>query len=92
MTTTEQRITRQLLKVGPEQLAKLWSCSTAEASRRLNNARGVTISDWAKALDAAEIRVLTKDEIPVPEERYHALVLLARERLDLELPKKGGAE
>lgn len=84
MTTTEQRITRQLLKVGPEQLAKLWNCSTAEASRRLDNDRGVRLSDWAKALDAAGIQVLAPDETPVPTERYRALLLLSRERMEMD--------
>lgn len=90
MSDALQKLTTALLREGTKKLATLWGCSAAEASRRINDDRGIRLSEIAKIFDALGIQVVSPDEdvLLVPREEIQALNLLAKRYLD----RRGGKE
>lgn len=76
---TSQRLTTALLREGTGKLAQLWQCSVAEASRRINDDRGMRLSEIARTFDALGIQIVSPDEdvLLIPRDEIRALNLLA---------------
>lgn len=84
MTDTRQRLTTALLRLGQGKLADVWDVDASEAGRRLNGQRNIPFNDFAKALDALGIELVTPDQnaVTVPKDELHALRTLARKSLE----------
>ena len=87
---TCQRLITALLRHGSCQLAELWNCNQSEVSRRLNDQRGILISDLCAAMDKLGIGVVMPDEdlVLVPRDELESLNLLAKRYLE----RRGGSE
>lgn len=79
-TVREQLITA-LLRHGQIKLAELWNCSSPEVSKRLNGERNVPLDDFAAALDAVGVQMVTDDRVVIDREEYDSLRDLARRYL-----------
>ena len=66
------KIETALRRYGIEALAKLWDCSSSDASRRVSSERGILLEDLGKALDAAGVQIVTADEVVVSRSKYEA--------------------
>lgn len=62
MVDTHQQILTALLCYGQKKLMKLWGLSKSEVSRKINEDRGIKLSELCIALDAAGVKVLTSNE------------------------------
>lgn len=86
MRDIKQRLTTALLRLGQSALADIWEVDTSEAGRRLNSQRNIPFDDFAKALDALGIELVTPDQnvVTVPKDEWLALRTLARKSLETE--------
>ena len=84
MSTTCQRLMTALLRHGAPHLAEIWGCDGSEVSRRLNDQRGIKLSDLCTALDELNIRIVMPDQelVPVPRDELEGLHLFARRYLE----------
>lgn len=84
MSDTRQRLTTALLRMGQQRLAEIWHCDASEAGRRLNGQRNIPFDDFASALDAMGVELVTPDQnaVTVPRDEWMALRTLARKSLE----------
>lgn len=79
---TTMRITTILLKHGQGNLADCWELSSSEVSRKLKGDTGISIAQFADALDSVGAVIVTSDEfICMPIEEVEALRILASKGL-----------
>lgn len=98
MAETKQQLITALLKEGQVRLAEIWNCSSQEASRRINDDRGIKLSELAKAFDELGVQLVVDNSVcVVAKDEIRAINLLANRYLERritgdELTKDGRDE
>lgn len=82
--SARKKLEEILLGIGAKELGELWDVSTAEASRRINNDRGVTVAQLAEALDKAGVKLLTGNDIVISRAKYESVLAWAADGISIE--------
>ena len=87
MENTKSKLIALLLSKGQVKLAEALDISTSELSRKINNEKGFTIQQWARALDFIDVQIVPAKSLVLTPEKYKALLTFAAAALEQDMER-----